>query len=164
VRDWLVAGGLLTGPDGSLLLVRNRRRDGSLDWSPPGGVIEVRDGESVVDGLTREVEEETGLTVTGWDGPLWRVEALAEGLGWRLSVEVHLATGWEGELAPGADPDGIVVDARFVHPDDCGTHLDGAHPWVGEPLAAWLAGQAEVLWRYRLEGDRPGGTTVTRLL
>ena len=122
VRDWMVAGGLVTRPDGSVLLVRNRRRDGSLDWSPPGGVIEVRDGESVVDGLTREVEEETGLTVTSWDGPLWRVETVAEGLGWRLSVEVHLATAWEGDLAVGADPDGIVVDARFVRPDECGAH------------------------------------------
>jgi 8-oxo-dGTP diphosphatase len=159
----MVAGGLVTGSDGSLLLVRNRRRDGSLDWSPPGGVIEMHEGESVVDGLTREVEEETGITVTAWDGPLWRVEAIAEGLGWRLSVEVHLAIAWEGELAVGADPDGIVVDARFVHPDECGSHLDGAHPWVCEPLAAWLAGQAEVLWRYRLEGDRASEAKVTRL-
>ena len=38
------------------------RRNGSSDWTPPGGVIEVADGESVLDGLTREVAEETGLT------------------------------------------------------------------------------------------------------
>jgi len=53
VREWLVAGGIIEGPDG-ILLVQNRRRDGSLDWSTPGGVIEVHEGESVVDGLTRE--------------------------------------------------------------------------------------------------------------
>jgi 8-oxo-dGTP diphosphatase len=163
VRDWMVAGGLVTSRDGGVLLVRNRRRDGSLDWSPPGGVIEISDGESVVDGLTREVEEETGITVTAWDGPLWRVETVAEGLGWRLSVEVHLATAWEGELAVGADPDGIVVDARFVHPDECGVHLHGAHPWVCEPLAAWLVGETEELWRYRLDGDTYGKTSVTRI-
>src|SRR5205823_11367271 len=46
VREWLVAGGLVENHDG-LLLVQNRRRDGSLDWSPPGGVIDVGGGESV---------------------------------------------------------------------------------------------------------------------
>ena len=40
MREWLVAGGLVESHDG-LLLVQNRRRDGSLDWSPPGGVIDV---------------------------------------------------------------------------------------------------------------------------
>src|SRR3954452_23252951 len=74
VRDWVVAGGLVEGPDG-LLLVQNRRRDGSLDWSPPGGVIEISDGESVTDGLSREVLEETGLRVDDWDGPVYSVEA-----------------------------------------------------------------------------------------
>ena len=59
MRAWLVGGAIVEGPDG-LLLVRNRRRNGALDWSPPGGVIDA--GESVLEGLTREVEEETGLT------------------------------------------------------------------------------------------------------
>ena len=163
MRQWQVAGGLVVDPSGALLLVRNRRRDGSHDWSPPGGVIELHDGESIVDGLTREVEEETGLRVTAWEGPLWRVEAAAEGLGWRLGVEVHRAAAWEGELTIGADPDGIVVDARFVAPAECAVHLDGAHPWVREPLSAWLGGRLEALWRYRLDGTRAGEATVTRL-
>ena len=59
MRDWLVGGGLILGPRG-LLLVRNRRRNGSWDWSPPGGVID--QGETVLVGLTREVAEETGVT------------------------------------------------------------------------------------------------------
>src|SRR3954468_1021673 len=97
MRDWLVAGGIVEGPDG-LLLVQNRRRNGSLDWSPPGGVIEVHEGESLLDGLGREVEEETGLRVTGWGGLLWSVTTAAPGLGWMLRAEVHLATAWEGDL------------------------------------------------------------------
>ncbi|HEX7167060.1 MAG TPA: NUDIX hydrolase, partial [Acidimicrobiales bacterium] len=88
MREWLVASGIVEGPDG-LLLVQNRRRNGSLDWSTPGGVIEVADGETVIDGLTREVWEETGITVTGWEGPVYEVEAEANDLGWRLRVEVH---------------------------------------------------------------------------
>ena len=35
MRDWLVAGAVIEGPDG-VLLVQNRRRNGSTDWSPPG--------------------------------------------------------------------------------------------------------------------------------
>src|SRR3954469_24067179 len=88
VREWLVASGIIEGPEG-VLLVQNLRRNGTLDWSTPGGVIEVHEGESVVDGLTREVAEETGIRVTEWIGPVYEVEAVAEGLGWSLRVEVH---------------------------------------------------------------------------
>ena len=163
MREWVVAGGLVERDDGRLLLVQNRRRDGSLDWTPPGGVIEAHAGEDVVDGLTREVQEETGITVTGWDGPLWRVEALAPAMGWILQAEVHRAVTWLGEVRVGADPDGIVVDAGFVAPEECGDRLTGSAPWVSEPITAWLAGVVEPLWRYRLEGRRPGPVVVTRL-
>ena len=71
VREWLV-GGALVESDGRLLLVRNQRRGGYEDWSTPGGVIDADDG-SLLDGLTREVEEETGLRVTCWEGPLYEV-------------------------------------------------------------------------------------------
>jgi 8-oxo-dGTP diphosphatase len=134
VREWLVAGALIEGPDG-VLMVRNRRRDGSLDWSTPGGVIDGR--ETVHAGLTREVREETGLHVTGWEGPLYEVEAVARDLDWHLRVEVHRAVSYVGALHVD-DPDGIVVDACFVPVDRCPALLDGAHRWVVEPLAAWL--------------------------
>jgi 8-oxo-dGTP diphosphatase len=152
VREWTVAGGLVENDDG-LLLVKNLRRNGSLDWSPPGGVIEVAEGESLVDGLTREVAEETGIVVTEWTGPVYEVEAVAEGLGWQLRVEVHRALRFSGELAV-ADPDGIVVDARFVPVDDCFHHLAGGHPWVREPLGAWLSERwaGPRSYAYRLEG------------
>lgn len=163
MREWLVAGGLIEREDGRLLLVQNRRHDGSLDWTPPGGVIEVHDGEALIDGLTREVEEETGITVTSWDGPLWRVEAAAPGMGWTLRVEVHRAVTWVGEVRVGDDPDGIVVDAGFVAPEECGDRLVGSSPWVCEPIGAWLAGAAEPLWRYHLEGERRRGAVITRL-
>jgi 8-oxo-dGTP diphosphatase len=137
MRDWVVGGAIILDADAGLLLVRNRRRNGSHDWSPPGGVIEIHDGESILDGLAREVEEETGLRVTAWDGLLYEVVTEAPGLGWRLRAEIHLANTWEGELRV-EDPDGIVVDAAFVDPLVCSGHLDTCHPWVREPLAQWL--------------------------
>jgi 8-oxo-dGTP diphosphatase len=166
MRNWTVAGGVVER-DGALLLVQNRRRNGSVDWSPPGGVIEVADGESLLDGLTREVAEETGLRVTEWAGPLYEVQADAPGLGWTLRAEVHLAVAFEGELRI-ADPDGIVVDARFVAMDDCARHLDSCHPWVREPLAEWLAArwphtEPRAPFGYRVDGADLASLVITRL-
>ena len=47
MRDWVVGGALIVSDDG-VLLVQNRRRNGSHDWTPPGGVID--EGESLLDG------------------------------------------------------------------------------------------------------------------
>ncbi|HZT65810.1 MAG TPA: NUDIX hydrolase [Acidimicrobiales bacterium] len=162
MREWLVAGGLVE-VDAAILLVQNRRRDGSLDWSPPGGVIEVAEGESVRDGLTREVEEETGIRVLEWEGPVYEVEAEAAEMGWRLRVEVHRAVSFTGRLAP-ADPDGIVVDARFVPAEALEETLASCQQWVREPLGAWLVERwvDARRYRYRVEGSRQSGVRVVR--
>lgn len=161
MREWLVGGGILTS-DAGLLLVRNRRRDGREDWTPPGGVIDP--GEDVLTGLTREVEEETGLRVAGWEGPAYRIEAEAPDMGWRLTVEVHRAASFEGSLHVD-DPDGIVVDARFVAVDECSALLAAAPQWVREPVGDWLAAPwPEVRsYAYRVEGAMGSRLSVQRL-
>jgi ADP-ribose pyrophosphatase YjhB (NUDIX family) len=50
--------GVVVDDDGRALLIQ--RRDNHR-WEPPGGVLEL--GESINDGLRREVREETGLEV-----------------------------------------------------------------------------------------------------
>ena len=161
----MVASGIIEGPEG-LLLVQNRRRNGSLDWSTPGGVIEVEQGESVLDGLTREVFEETGITVDQWAGPVYEVEAVADGFGWHLNVEVHRALSFSGELHVD-DLDGIVVDARFVRAEDCAGHLDACPVWVREPLSAWIDERWEHGegrgYRYKVEGQDRATMRVARL-
>ena len=157
----MVGGAVITGPEG-LLLVRNLRRGGRVDWSPPGGVID--DGESLLEGLTREVAEETGFVVSRWAGPLYEIEATAPGLGWHLRVEAHLASVWDGELALD-DPDGIVVEAGFYGAGDCRTRLENAPRWVSEPLLDWLGERwtGTRQFNYRVDGERPGDLEVTRL-
>lgn len=160
MRDWLVGGALIESADG-LLLVRNKRRDGSHDWSTPGGVIE--EGEDLLDGLAREVEEETGLVVTEWVGPLYEVRIIAPQMGWRLRVEAHRAVTFSGDLALD-DPDGIVVDARFVAPHEHEEHLRACTPWVREPLLEWLTERWEERrgFAYDVVGQDRASMRVTR--
>ncbi|MBS1838346.1 MAG: NUDIX hydrolase, partial [Actinobacteria bacterium] len=140
------------------------RGNGSTDWTPPGGVVD--DGEHVLDGLSREVAEETGLVVTGWSGLLYEVHAEAPQLGWDLRVEVHRASAVTGELAIGADPDGIVIGSAWADPGELVRLLDDAHPWVREPLVEWIRRRWDRPRRfsYRIDGSSLDDLTVTRRL
>jgi 8-oxo-dGTP diphosphatase len=163
VRQWLVGSALIENDDG-LLLVANRRRDGRLDWTPPGGVID--EGEDVLGGLTREVQEETGLRVTEWEGPVYLVDAEAVDAGWHMKVEVFRAVAFEGDLKVGDDPDGIVEDARFVPVDECEATLRAA-TWelISEPVGAWLVERwtDARTYRYSVAGATRAEMIVTRL-
>ena len=160
MRDWVVGGAVIESPSG-VLLVRNRRRDGSHDWSPPGGVID--HGESVLDGLTREVLEETGLQVSVWSEVVYEIVAVAPDMGWNLRVEARVAREWNGELCI-EDPDGIVDHAAWVAPDDCAAHLVGGARWVVEPVTEWLAErwQGTRQYSYRVDGVYGSEITVVR--
>ncbi len=83
---------------------------------------------------------------------------------------MHLALEYEGDLHVD-DPDGIVVDAGFVPLTVAHDRLAGCHPWVREPLAAWLLerwASAELAgdvrrFGYRVDGADVRTITVTRL-
>jgi len=66
----LVAVGAIVVKDGRVLLVRRGTAPLKGHWTLPGGVLEL--GESLHEGLVREVREETGLVVE----PLELIELL----------------------------------------------------------------------------------------
>ena len=157
VRSWVVGGALIRHGDG-LLMVANRRRDGSVDWTPPGGVIDA--GEELLDGLAREVLEETGLVVERWTRCAYRVEVEAREMHWVLRVEA-----WEGEASGDvviADPDGIVEHVRHVSREEAVTLMADSPLWIQIPVGEWLFGGCDPddercldggrLFRFRLHG------------
>ena len=163
LREWVVASAVVERPEG-LLLVLNRRRSGATDWSTPGGVIDAGD-PSVLAGLTREVEEETGLVVRRWEGPLYEVEAVAVDLGWTMRCEVHRAVEVQGDVRVD-DPDGIVVDAAFVPVRECAERLEACLRWVREPLTDWLTDRWDATeargYRYDVRGSSLDDFEVVR--
>lgn len=161
VRDWEVAGGVVLRGE-QLLLVRNRRRNDSVEWSTPGGVVDP--GETMLEALDREVQEETGIQVQLWEGPLYEITVYFTDLGWRLRVEAHRAVDWNGEIVL-EDPDGIVEHADFYGLDDCEDHLVQSPRWVREPLMEWCCRRPDQMMRFRYEvaGVEVDGLTVTRL-
>ncbi len=160
MREWKVAGGLLADERG-LLLVANTRRNGSIDWTTPGGVVDA--GESAIEALGREVTEETGLLVPDWERLCWTVSVEFIEMEMTLDVEVHLARSFSGSLIID-DPDGIVTAAEFVDRERMTDRLVGASPWVAEPLHDWMAGSwGEIRhYDYAAHGSRPSELRAER--
>ncbi len=162
LRHWQVAGGVLIDDQDRVLLVNNKRRNGDTDWSPPGGVIDP--GESPVYALSREVREETGLVVTEWSEPMYRVVVTAPGFGFRLEVVTHRAQSYGGSIEID-DPDGIVIAAQFVVRHAAVERMKKGSQWVWEPMAAHLLDGVEddYTFEYRLDGTSASDRRVTRL-
>ncbi len=106
IRRIPCVGAVIKDAGGRLLLIRRGHEPGAGLWSLPGGRVEP--GETDQQAVTREVREETNLTVE-CRGLLGRAELPGAG-GTVIDVSDYLAVVTGGELAAGDD----ATDARWV--------------------------------------------------
>jgi 8-oxo-dGTP diphosphatase len=99
--------GIVVDDEGRALLVR--RRENGL-WEPPGGILE--QGETVYDGLRREVREETGLEVE--PGPLTGVY---QNMRMHVIALAFRCTATGGQLTPSAETSAFVWATRDEIPN-----------------------------------------------
>ena len=103
----LVGVGAVVVSEGRVLLIRRGAEPLKGQWSLPGGVLEL--GESLTEGVVREVREETGLVVE----PLELVELLdriyieADRVKYHYVIADYLCRVTGGQLQASSDADAV---------------------------------------------------------
>jgi 8-oxo-dGTP diphosphatase len=117
----LAVGGLVIAPDGQMLMIK-RALDGVHKpgaWEFPSGRLE--EGEGVIEGLKREVLEETGLRVTIYN-PI-SVHEFKRDDGQRIVLIVFLCKSRSKRIKLSHEH----IDFEWVKPEKCFGKLFGAY-------------------------------------
>jgi len=103
---------------GRVLLVRRGTEPLRGEWSLPGGLVEL--GESLTDGLIREVAEETGLIVEPLDliELLDRIHHAGERVRYHYVIADYLCRVVGGDLMAASDADAV----RWVERSEWNSH------------------------------------------
>jgi 8-oxo-dGTP diphosphatase len=155
-----VVAALLWERDNLLLVQEQGPDEVEPKWALPGGIVEA--GELLTEALVREVGEETGLKVVQIGRLLYiaqfhnSVGAIRPGMalhdpGYIAVAFAFEVNAWRGEISS-ADPDGFILDARFVPRAEAAVLLGRAPLRVmREPIVAYLRGETSpgATWFYR---------------
>ncbi|MCY4539829.1 MAG: NUDIX hydrolase [Chloroflexi bacterium] len=134
-RHIVAASALAKNDKGQILLVRTHRRG----WEIPGGQVE--QGESLIDGLKREVLEESGVRVE-----IGRLAALRSNLTSSIVVFCFEARYLAGQLRPSDE----TPEVAWVSPKRALEMI--SHPAILQSVHDVLAGATDVVYRaYRAD-------------
>ncbi|MDT8304879.1 MAG: NUDIX hydrolase [Anaerolineae bacterium] len=152
-----------SAPHGDLLLVQQQGPDDHQPyWALPGG--RVVSGELLLDGLCREVREETGVQIAEVGELVYTARLDNPSHGYQSHTRVFSVNAWQGRVLP-ADPDHLILDVAFFPFAEAVRRL-AAIPWLvmRQPLLAYLQGNtsAGCVWLYNQDGDDPP-TLIARL-
>jgi 8-oxo-dGTP diphosphatase len=117
-RPLVGVGGVVIS-DGRALLIRRGSPPLERQWSIPGGMLEV--GETLLEGVRRELEEETGIEVRVLDliEVFERINLDGEGKArYHFVVLDYLCERVRGEARTGSD----VIDVAWAAPEELGQY------------------------------------------
>ena len=126
----IVAAGILVRRGDEVLLVRTEKRG----WEFPGGQIE--EGESVLDGVVREVQEEANIAASAD-----RLVGVYSNLSKHRVIFDFLGTWLSGEAQTGTE----TIDVAWVRKDDTARMIE--HPLYSRRLQQLLSFDGRVLFQ-----------------
>jgi ADP-ribose pyrophosphatase YjhB (NUDIX family) len=125
-------GAIVVDDEGRVLLVRRARDPYKGTWDVPGGFLE--EGEAPLEGLRRELQEETALDVE----PGRFVNALLDRYGTGEDAATTLNLYWEATVAGGEPEAGDdAAEVRWFPRDELPPEEEIGFPNVRELLRGW---------------------------
>jgi ADP-ribose pyrophosphatase YjhB (NUDIX family) len=130
-------GAIVLGLEGRVLLVRRAHDPYGGKWDVPGGFLE--EGEAPLDGLRRELREETGLEVE----PGRFVDALLDRYGTGEEAATTLNMYWEATVTGGqAEAGDDAAEVRWFPRDELPPAGEIGFPNVQRLLREWAGSRA----------------------